>query len=202
MFHDKGKLIWLWCCVGAFLLAIACHKVYSKLDLKQNYSRNYEFIFLFSCGRAGTKHFSKVFGDPDAFVTHQLDCNDKPTRELIADFYRPMLQSASFAELEKYVKNQLIPFMESNLKATGTRRYFYTGHVPFTFGLADYLLQHIQVPVKILRVRRGRIPLALSLLSMGPEEEDPWVEKSNVSKYRKRFVEKFHGLENRFVYKF
>ncbi|GJQ09068.1 hypothetical protein GpartN1_g859.t1 [Galdieria partita] len=99
-----------------------------------------------------------------------------------------MLQNSSFQELERYVMSHLIPFMESNLKATGTRRYFYTGHVPFTFGLADYLLQHIQAPVKIIRVRRGRIPLALSLLSMGPEEEDPWVENNSVSKYKKRWL--------------
>lgn len=174
--------------VGVVLFAIVFNTVHQKQS-QQDDSVGYEFCFLFSCGRVGTNHFSKVFGDQNSFVTHQLDCNDKPTRELIADFYRPMLQNGSFLELERYVVNHLIPFMENNLKTTGTRKYFYTGHVPFTFGLAEYLLKHIQAPVKILRIRRSRIPLALSLLSMGPEEEDPWMDYSNVSKYRKRFVE-------------
>ncbi|KAK4522949.1 hypothetical protein GAYE_PCTG32G0839 [Galdieria yellowstonensis] len=190
MFRECEKTICWSRSVGTCLLAVVvvASTLYPKVFHKRVNSSSFQFSFVFSCGRAGTKHFSKVFGDNNSFVTHQLECNDKPTRELIADFYRPMLQNGSFIQLEQYVINQLIPFMESNLRATGTTKYFYTGHVPFTFGLADYLLRHIKTPVKIIRVRRSRIPLALSLLNMGPEEEDPWVNANNVSKYKKRWL--------------
>eukprot|EP00871_Galdieria_phlegrea_P003478 jgi/Galph1/4130/GphlegSOOS_G2778.1 len=73
---------------------------------------------------------------------------------MIADIYRPAIKHKSFAYLESHVVKELIPFMVRNLKTTGRRQYFYTGHVPFTFGIADYLLKHLQAPIKILRIRR------------------------------------------------
>jgi hypothetical protein len=140
---------------------------------------------VFSTGRAGTQHMSRLFLSlrpplPTAYVTHQEEGLGYSTRDYVARYYRSALgdlpSEAKFNEsAREFVTATKLPFFDHLLDVHGATRLVYTGHLPLVFGLGSALLDALpRGTVRILRLRRDRIASALSLMALGPENEEPW----------------------------
>jgi hypothetical protein len=137
------------------------------------------FALVFSTGRAGTLLMSQLLESPDAHVTHQDEAFNMRTCEYVERYYRRLASAESEAKFNAsaraFVVDEKIPFYHSLLAAHGKKRFVYTGHLPLVFGLGPSFLDALpRGTLRILRLRRDRIATALSLMALGPEEEDPW----------------------------
>jgi len=164
-----------------------------------------QFGFVFATGRCGTMHLSKVFSEAlneaDAFITHQTEDDNLPTKLFVDRYYREIVSnSSSYDEFQKraveFVRKNRLPWYLSKLTKNHRAharhqaklkdrvsediskeyrtKFIYTGHLPSAFGLSEALISELPGKVSILRVRRERIALALSLMALGPENEDSW----------------------------
>lgn len=76
-----------------------------------------------------------------------------------------------------YLQKVKLPFYNALLMRAGATRLVYTGHLPLAFGMGPALIDALPPKsVRIVRFRRDRITTAVSLMALGPEGEDPWVE--------------------------
>lgn len=138
-----------------------------------------EFIFVFGTGRSGTQHLSRVLAPPTGtYVTHEEEHLSARTRTVVDREYRRLSAGdrTTFTERAvKYVKKTKLPFYRALMAKHNATRLVYTGHLPLVFGLAPALLDVLpRNSVRILRLRRDRFATAVSLMALGPEEEDPW----------------------------
>lgn len=140
------------------------------------------FAFVFSTGRSGTQHLARVLhttSSSDTYITHEEEEENERTRDVVEHEYRRMAamkSERSFnSSMRRYIKHKKLPFYENLLKQHNARRLVYTGHVPGAFGALPTLIQLLPLgSIRVLRLRRERITTALSLMALGPEEEDPW----------------------------
>jgi hypothetical protein len=143
------------------------------------------YALVFSTGRAGTQHLSRLFaagdapGLPRAYVTHQEEDGSMGTRDFVRVHYRALASSADEAAFNAsaraFLAEQKLPFIQRVLRESGASRFVYTGHLPLAFGLGPSLVAALpRGTLRILRLRRDRIASALSLMALGPEDEDPW----------------------------
>lgn len=148
------------------------------------------YAFFFGSGRSGTQHLSRVLvsrGRPVSFVTHEQEDAAERTKDIVFREYRALAaqhpEARFHAAALAYVRGTKVPRLRRLLRAHGARRLLYTGHVPMAFGLAPALVRALPAGrVRIVRVRRERVATAVSLMALGPEEEDPWGASSrNVS---------------------
>ncbi|KAA8496309.1 hypothetical protein FVE85_0038 [Porphyridium purpureum] len=75
-----------------------------------------------------------------------------------------------------FVRQNRLPFYLDQMRrhGPGVHTHIFTGHVPLAFGMADSLLEVLPGTVRIVRMRRDRIQLALSLMALGPASQDAW----------------------------
>lgn len=140
------------------------------------------FGFVFSTGRSGTQHLSRVLKTrliPTTYITHEEEHATSRTRFIVEHKYRRLAGSTSegtFNEsMEQYIRHVKIPFYHSLLSAHQAQRLVYTGHVPAAFGALPAIIETLPIgSIRVLRFRRDRVATALSLMALGREEEDPW----------------------------
>jgi hypothetical protein len=154
----------------------------SLFDLSSNAAESFSFVF--STGRSASQHMSRLFVShappwPVAYITHQEEDESMRTRMYIDRFYRVFAAKQTEKEFSesarKFLKETKIPYYKRVLARHGARLLVYTGHLPMVFGLGPLLVEELApARVRILRLRRDRISSALSLMALGPEEEDPW----------------------------
>jgi hypothetical protein len=150
----------------------------STLESHESYS------FVFSTGRCASQHMSRLFVSyerplPVAYITHQEEDFNIPTREYVHRFYRVLAAKQGEEDFMQaaraFLRRRKIPFYKRMLARHSATRFVYTGHLPLVFGLGSALVDELApAPVRILRLRRDRIASALSFLALGPETEDPW----------------------------
>lgn len=148
------------------------------------------FVFVFSTGRTGTKHFSSVFGGGRSYVNHQDEAEDTSTKDVVEQVYRRFAATGDVHFAKRFLEAVKIPMMKQRMKDVGDAQvYFQTGHVPLAFGFGEALLSAFGSDAfAVVRVRRDRISSALSLMALGPEAEDPWEIPKGTSARQSRFV--------------
>lgn len=145
-------------------------------------TNGHSFAFVFTTGRSGTQHLARVLrssSSPKAYITHEEEDENERTRDVVEYEYRriaDMKSEQSFnSSMRRYIKHKKLVFYENLLKKHNARHLVYTGHVPCAFGVLPALIQLFPLgSVRVLRLRRERVSTALSLMALGPEEEDPW----------------------------
>lgn len=152
------------------------------------------YCFVFSTGRAATKHMSMLFETmprpgPQTYVTHQEEDDVISTRDFVAKHYRRLAaleNEADFnATVRLFVREAKLPFLDGLRSKHNADRVLYTGHLPLSFGLGPALIELLpERSICILRLRRDRIESALSLMALGPETEDPWSDRARSRKLR------------------
>lgn len=143
---------------------------------------SFSYAFIFGTGRSGTQHLSRVLRSkpsPVSYITHEEEHLRSRSKMVVEHDYRPMaalLDSKSFnTSAHAYVLNNKIPFYNNLLRRHNATRLIYTGHIPMVFGLGPSLIAHLpKGSLRIVRLRRDRLATALSLMALGPEEQDPW----------------------------
>lgn len=155
---------------------------------------NFSMAFVFSTGRSGTKYMSQLFVSHSppksvAYVTHQEEHDKLKTKDFVARYYRRLAQCSSEQMFNEsahiFVKETKLPFVRNLLTKHKASRLVYTGHLPLAFGLGPSLIRNMPVgTIRILRLRRDRVTSALSLMSLGPENEDPWSDGSRSKNLR------------------
>lgn len=141
-----------------------------------------QYAFVFSTGRAGTQHLSKVLKSlpsPRTYITHEEESATRRTRAVVEHYYRrfgALSDEGSFNySALMYAQETKLPFYARLARAHNASRFLYTGHVPLAFGLGPAFLQTAAPgAVRILRMRRDRHASALSLMALGSADEDPW----------------------------
>lgn len=147
------------------------------------------YVFIYSTGRCGTQHFSralKSLDTPASIITHEREHATLRARHIVHTDYVRIANERTEAgfntSMSEYVRNIKVPFYNAQLKKNNASVYVHTGHVPGMFGLIPALIELIHRRnsgrVKVLRLRRDRIQTALSLMALGPPEEDPWSSSS------------------------
>lgn len=141
-------------------------------------------MFVFGTGRSGTQHLSRVLkpkASPaaPAYITHEEEHLSIRTKLIVQRDYRRLASSVDEAHFnlssKEYVSRVKIPFYTALLRRHGAKRLVYTGHLPMVFGLGPALVEKLpKGTVRVLRMRRGRIATAVSLMALGPETQDPW----------------------------
>jgi len=133
-------------------------------------------VFVFSTGRTQTKQFSRVFGGPGTYVNHQDESEKVTTREVVEKVFRPYARSNDTEMGRKFISTIKLPMIERRLRdANNAQVYFQTGHAPLAFGLGELIIEAVGTDAfSVVRLRRDRIPNALSMMALGPESEDPW----------------------------
>lgn len=142
------------------------------------------YVFVFSTGRSGTQHLSRSLQSlwsPRSYITHEEEHMTARTRDIVNQVYRRMgalSDERMFnASSSSYVREVKLPFYDALMHEHGARRVVYTGHVPLVFGLGPALLRGVAPgAIRVVRLRRERLATALSLMALGPAEEDPWGE--------------------------
>jgi hypothetical protein len=172
---QRDEPLWLWS-FPLQRLGISHFEVSSKATES--------FSFVFSTGRSASQHMSRLFVShappwPVAYVTHQEEDTSMHARVYVDRFYRVFAAKQNEKEFSesarKFLKEKKIPFYKHVLATHGAKLLVYTGHLPMVFGLGPLLVDELApARVRILRLRRDRISSALSLMALGPEEEDPW----------------------------
>lgn len=139
------------------------------------------FAFVFSTGRCGTQHLARVLGGaPEAVVTHESESPALRPRDVVTRTYRRLAGlptvAAHDAAAARHVRRQLIPALAARLTAAGDVAHtaVYTGHVPLAYGLGPALADALGTRLRVVRLRRERLATALSLMALGPPEEDAW----------------------------
>mmetsp|Transcript_4327 Transcript_4327/g.7589 ORF Transcript_4327/g.7589 Transcript_4327/m.7589 type:complete len:368 (+) Transcript_4327:85-1188(+) len=138
--------------------------------------------FVFSTGRCGTQHLARVLvakENESAVIVHQEEDENIPTRDLVRTIYRKLSSLDTIKEFREksrlYVKLNRVEYLNKIMKRNdNAKRFVFTGHVPLAFGLANALIDELPGFIRILRMRRDRIALALSLMALGVEQEDSW----------------------------
>lgn len=151
-------------------------------DFLKTGSSQSSFAFVYSTGRSGTQHLSRVLksrASPVTYITHEEEDLITRTRVVVEREYRRLAASKSEdvfnISMREYIKNVKIPFYHSLLSTHGAQRLVYTGHVPGAFGALPSIIEVLPAgAVRVLRFRRERVATALSLMALGSEEEDPW----------------------------
>lgn len=148
------------------------------------YSLPFSYVFVFSTGRSGTQHFSRALTSPShcnpcAYITHEEEHAVERTKVIVEQVYRRLAAArdeSTFNESSRrYLRTVKIPFYKRLAKAHGATRLVYTGHLPLAYGLGPAILSELpRGAVRVVRLRRDRIATALSLMALGPENEDPW----------------------------
>ncbi len=137
-----------------------------------------QLVFVFSTGRCGTLHLARSLEAPGAYVTHEEEHARLRTRDVVARTYRglaSMRDEAAFnASADAYVRGAKAVYWNHLLERHNATRLVYTGHLAGVFGLAPSIWRAHRGRVRFVRLRRGRIATALSLMALGPEDEDPW----------------------------
>lgn len=159
------------------------------ISTHDNYHKSHAFsyAFTFATGRSGTQHLSRVLRSslsPQAYITHEQEHLNMRTKLIVHRHYRPLASLPDEAHFnvsaDYYIRHTKIPFYESLLRQQNATRLVYTGHVPTAFGLAPSLIRNLPKGcVRFLRIRRDRIATAVSLMALGPEQQDPWGSTSN-----------------------
>lgn len=139
------------------------------------------FAFVFSTGRCGTQHLARVLGSaPEAVVTHESESPSLRPRDVVTRTYRRLAGlptvTAHDAAAARHVRRQLLPALAARLTAAGGAAHtaVYTGHVPLAYGLGPALADALGTRLRVVRLRRERLATAVSLMALGPPEEDAW----------------------------
>ncbi|GAB0492745.1 hypothetical protein MMPV_004014 [Pyropia vietnamensis] len=139
------------------------------------------FAFVFSTGRCGTQHLARVLGSaPEAVVTHESESLTLRPRDVVTRTYRRLAGlptvAAHDAAAARHVRRQLLPVLAARLTAAGDAAHtaVYTGHVPLAYGLGPALADALGTRLRVVRLRRERLATAVSLMALGPPEEDAW----------------------------
>lgn len=159
------------------------------------------FAFIVSTGRSGSQHSSLLLTDPSrlsdhlprAYITHEEEHLSSRPRFVVSEEYRVLaaLPRERFnSSAEKYVREVKIPFYEALMERHQAKRLVYTGHLPFAFGLGPALARALEGRIRFVRIRRDRVTTALSLMALGPENEDPW----GTAKHRRWFPTVTDGM--------
>lgn len=143
---------------------------------------NQSFAFVFSTGRSGTQHLSRVLRSnsyPKTYVTHEEEDDMLRTRDIVERDYRRLVatssESAFVNSMQRYVRHTKLPFYQRLLETHRAHHLVFTGHVPGAFGLVPVLIDILpRGAVRVLRLRRERVSTVLSLMALGPQNEDPW----------------------------
>lgn len=139
------------------------------------------FAFVFSTGRCGTQHLARVLGSaPEAVVTHESESPALRPRDVVTRTYRRLAAlptaAAHDAAAARHVRRQLLPALAARLAAAGDAAHtaIYTGHVPLAYGLGPALADALGTRLRVVRLRRERLATVVSLMALGPPEEDAW----------------------------
>lgn len=139
------------------------------------------FAFVFSTGRCGTQHLARVLGSaPEAVVIHESESPTLRPRDVVTRTYRRLASlptvAAHDAAAARHVRRQLLPALAARLTAAGDAAHtaVYTGHVPLAYGLGPALADALGTRLRVVRLRRERLATAVSLMALGPPEEDAW----------------------------
>lgn len=129
----------------------------------------YEFIFVFSTGRCGTKHLSEVFGDKNAVVFHEKEHDD--TYKVLKNFLIPIAVNNDRELAIKYMKEHRIPFMIKSMRENRAYKFFETGHL-INYGIAPFLVMYLE-NIKFIRLKRDRYETVRSFMTR-PAKFDIW----------------------------
>lgn len=147
------------------------------------------FVFVFATGRSGTQHLSRVLKSKSqrlrrTYITHEEEHLSTRTKFIVDRDYRRIAATADERQFNlsarEYIVKTKLPFYNALLMRAGATRLVYTGHVPMAFGMGPALIDALPPKsVRVVRFRRDRITTAVSLMALGPEEEDPWGEPTD-----------------------
>jgi hypothetical protein len=129
------------------------------------------FYFVFSTGRCGTLHLSRLFGDHRAYVCHEEEPED--TFVVMERILRPIAKHDDQVLAMRYVRDDKIPYMVRTMRSKGADRWLDAGH-QIIFGIVPALMAQLDKQIGLVRLRRDRTETALSFLT-APEFNDPWM---------------------------
>lgn len=141
---------------------------------KTSQTSEYQFIFVVSTGRCGTKHLAEIFGDKYSVVVHEEEHTNN--YKVLSKFLRPIASNNDRKLAIDYLKNYRIPFMLKKLRKNRATTFFETGHL-INYGIIPYLLTHLE-NIKLIRLRRNQVETTLSFLTR-PPELDLWNNDNN-----------------------
>jgi len=122
---------------------------------------------------------------PEAAVTHEAESPSLRPRDVVTRTYRRLAALPTVAAFDvaaaRHVRRALLPALRERLAAASAAAAapaattaVYTGHVPLAYGLGPALADALGGRLRVVRLRRERLATAVSLMALGPPEEDAW----------------------------